>query len=141
MAIVYCDSVDGIVPAQLGGFFEGWPNPPSAETHLRLLQGSDAIVLALDDDINVVVGFITAVTDGVLMAFIPLLEVLPVYRGQGIGQELTRRLLGRLSDYYAVDLLCDPALQPFYRALGMQPTTGMALRRYAFQSGRPEAPV
>lgn len=138
MAIVYRESADGIIPAQLGGFFEGWPNPPSAETHLRLLRGSDVVILALDEDANAVVGFITAVTDGVLTAFIPLLEVLAAYRGQGIGQQLTRRLLARLADYYAVDLLCDPALQPFYWALDMQPATGMCVRRYAFQSGRPE---
>lgn len=24
-----------------GGFFEGWPNPPSPETHPRILQNSD----------------------------------------------------------------------------------------------------
>ena len=61
--------------------------------------------LALDGD--AVVGFVTAASDGVLSAFIPLLEVLPAYRDRGIGAELVRRLLGQLDDLYMVDLCCD----------------------------------
>ena len=38
-------SAAGITAAQLPGFFQGWPNPPSPETHLRLLQQSDYVVL------------------------------------------------------------------------------------------------
>jgi hypothetical protein len=31
--------------------------------------------------------------------------------------------------------MCDVEFQPFYRALGMVPATGMILRRYEAQSG------
>jgi predicted N-acetyltransferase YhbS len=113
----------------------GWPNPPAPETHWRLLAGSDQVVLALDAGTGQVVGFITAVSDGVLAAYIPLLEVLPAYQRQGIGGELMRRMLAKLDQLYAVDLLCDTDLQPYYRRFGMQPATGMALRRYDHQAG------
>ena len=46
--IDYTDSLDGIEPKYLDGFFVGWPHSPSPETHLRLLVGSDHIVLAID---------------------------------------------------------------------------------------------
>ena len=36
-------TTEGISPEQLKGFFDGWPNPPSPETHLRLLKNSDEI--------------------------------------------------------------------------------------------------
>jgi ribosomal protein S18 acetylase RimI-like enzyme len=121
----------------LEGFFEGWPNPPTPETHLRLLEQSDEVILAVDGVSGEVVGFITAISDGVLAAYIPLLEVRPAYRGQGIGTALVRRMLDRLDDLYMVDLLCDPALQPFYAALGMRPATGMMVRNYEQQSGAP----
>ena len=124
----YVDSIEGITPDRLRGFFVGWPNPPSPETHLRLLANSDAVVLAIDRASGDVVGFITAISDGVLSAYIPLLEVLPAYQGRGIGQELVRRMLAKLDGLYMVDLLCDPELQPFYARLGMQPATGMMLR-------------
>ncbi len=133
--IHYRDSTQSIDPTQLQGFFVGWPNPPTPETHLRLLEGSDHIVLAVDDDTDRVVGFITAISDGVLCAYIPLLEVLPAYQGQGIGQELARRMIAKLREYYMVDLLCDPHLQPFYARLGLQPARGMLLRNYERQSG------
>jgi len=133
--IHYTSHPDNITPAQLQGFFVGWPNPPAPETHLRILQNSDEVVLALDEDTGQVVGYITAITDGVIAAYIPLLEVLPEYQGQGIGSELVRRMLDRLADFYMVDLLCDARLQPFYARFGMTPVTGMMLRRYDRQTG------
>jgi ribosomal protein S18 acetylase RimI-like enzyme len=133
--IRYTESVDGIEPQDLDGFFVGWPRPPSAETHLRLLNGSDHVILAIDEFAGRVVGFITAISDGVLSAYIPLLEVRPEYRRRGIGSELVRRMLHRLRDLYMVDLLCDADVQPFYERLGLRRMQGMALRNYDRQSG------
>ncbi len=134
--ITYTNSLKGISPSHLQGFFVGWPNPPSPETHLRLLQSSYAIVLALEGETNHAVGFVTAISDGLLSAYIPFLEVLPSYQGQGIGQELVRRMLEKLNDLYMVDLLCDAELQGFYARFGMRPASGMMLRNYERQSGQ-----
>lgn len=126
--ITYASTADAIAPDQLRGFFVGWPAAPSAERHLALLHGSHAVELAFDGD--AVVGFVTAVSDGVLSAFIPLLEVLPEYQHQGIGTELVRRLLGQIDDLYMVDLCCDADLEPFYNALGFETLErGMGIRR------------
>ena len=88
--ISYTDTVAGITPDRLQGFFVGWPNPPSPETHLEILQGSSNFVLAIDDETGNVVGFVSAVSDGVLSAYIPLLEVLPSYQNRGIGTALSQ---------------------------------------------------
>ena len=134
--ISFVESPESIQVEQLSrGFFEYWPNPPSPETHLTLLRESDAVVLALDESSRTVVGFITAISDGVLAAYIPLLEVVPEYRDRGIGKELVRRMLERLDDLYMVDLLCHPSLQGFYQSLGMEPAVGMIRRRYDRQDG------
>ena len=133
--IRYIDSIDGITETQLSGFFEGWPDPPSAATHVRILKGSHTVVLAIDDDESRVVGFVTAVSDGVLAAYIPLLEVLPEYRRQGIGGELVRRAMESLDGLYMVDLVCDPDMKRFYSRFGMKPAHAMAIRRYERQSG------
>src|SRR5437016_2719766 len=117
--IQYRDNLEGITPDLLRGFFVGWTNPPSADTHLSLLRSSDRVELAIDDGTGGVVGFATALTDQVLSAYIPLLEVLPEYQNQGIGRELVSRLLIRLNHLYMIDLLCDPDVQPFYDRLGM----------------------
>lgn len=134
--IIYTDSLESITPEKLAGFFVGWPDPPSPETHLDLLRGSAAIVLALDGESGQVIGFVTAISDGVLTAFIPLLEVLPAFQGQGIGSELVRRLLDRLAHLYAVDLVCDADLQPFYERFDFRPYSAMIRRRYERQSGQ-----
>jgi ribosomal protein S18 acetylase RimI-like enzyme len=113
----YVGSPDQIRAEQLaGGFFVDWPVRPTPQRHLELLRRSYAVELALDR--AQVVGFATAISDGVVSAYIPLLEVLPDYQGQGIGTELIRRLLVRLEGLYMVDLSCDAALQPFYERLG-----------------------
>jgi len=135
--IKYVHTTEEIKPEQLQGFFEGWPNPLTPETHLKLLAESDEIMLAMDDQTEKVVGFITAITDRVLSAYIPLLEVLPEYRKKGIGRELVRRMLARLKDFYMIDLTCEPELRPFYAKLGMRPATGMMIRNYDRQSGAP----
>ncbi|MBW2621322.1 MAG: GNAT family N-acetyltransferase [Deltaproteobacteria bacterium] len=83
-----------------------------------------------------VMGFVTAISDGILSACIPLLEVLPEYQSQGIGLELMKRIIAEYKDFYMMDLTCGPETQPFYTRLGMAPATGMMIRRYDRQSGR-----
>jgi ribosomal protein S18 acetylase RimI-like enzyme len=134
--ISYRESADGLTEEHLQGrFFVGWPNPPSPATHLRILQGSDHVVVAVDDATGLVVGFVTAVSDGVLAAFIPNLEVDPAHQRRGIGTELMRRVLAQMNHLYSIDLLCDEELQPYYERLGMRRATGMVVRNYDRQSG------
>ena len=86
-------------------------------------------------------GYITALSDGVLSSYIPHLEVLPAHRRQGIGSQLVRELLDQLDGIYMVDLMCDPDVQPFYQALGLQPSSGMIRRNYGAQDGLPPRTV
>lgn len=131
----YRTSTDGLTPANLeGNFFEGWLDPPDAATHLRILENSDHVVLAVYGD--QVIGFITALSDGVLSAFITLLEVLPEYQGRGIGHSLMNKIMEEIGDIYMVDLVCDANLSRFYAELGFATTTGMSRRDYRMQSGR-----
>jgi ribosomal protein S18 acetylase RimI-like enzyme len=129
--ITYAESVAGVTAEQLSGFFVGWTSPPAAAQHLELLSGSSHVVLALNGE--KVVGFINAISDGVLSAYIPLLEVLPGQQGQGIGGELVRRMLEQLSGLYMIDVLCDEDVLPFYEKQGMSRATGAIFRNYDWQ--------
>jgi ribosomal protein S18 acetylase RimI-like enzyme len=135
--INYVDSVTNIGAEQLTGFFAEWPNKPTPETLLRILRGSDHVVLAVDATTNQVVGYITAISDGVSAAYIPHLEVRHDQRGEGIGSELVRRMLDQLRHLYMIDLTCDPDVQSFYQRLGLRPSTGMFIRNYERQSCDP----
>lgn len=136
MKLKYVQTLEGIHPDMLkGGFFVNWPNPPTPETHYQLLKNSYRVVLALDKKSQQVVGFINAISDGVLSAYIPLLEVLPEYQNQGIGKTLVKKMLDQLKHLYMIDLLCDENLQGYYEKLGMNKAQGMMIRNYKNQSG------
>lgn len=75
--MIYKNSLDEVSSDMLDGFFVDWLNPPNPQTHLKLLKNSSKVVIAIDNNTNQVVGFITVISDGVLSAYIPLLEVLP----------------------------------------------------------------
>lgn len=134
--ISYRHGLDGITAAHLNGFFEGWPSPPTADALLAALRDSSHAILAVDED-GTVVGFINALTDGRLAAYIPLLEVRTSHRGSGIGTELVRRMLGVLDDVYMTDLVCDDDLVPFYERLGLVRLAGMARRNHRASILRP----
>jgi GNAT superfamily N-acetyltransferase len=114
----------------LQGFFQDWRKPCTPEEHLQIFNGSNFFLLAIDAEVNRVVGFVTVLTDGVQAVFIPLLEVLPEYQGQGIGSELVKRVLDKYKHIPSIDLTCDPELQGFYKRFGMMPSVGMIVRNY-----------
>lgn len=118
------------------GFFDGWPNPPNKDKHRLILEESYKSMVAIDNKTDKIIGFINAISDGVLAAYIPLLEVLPNYQNQGIGSELVKRILLELKDLYMVDLCCDKELVPYYEKHGMFHSHGMIYRNYDSQNGR-----
>lgn len=134
--ITYRDNLENIKAEDLEGFFVGWPNPPQPETHYKILEQSSYIWLAIDEESGKVVGFINAVSDKVLSAYIPLLEVLPDYQGKGIGGELVKAMIDTTKELYMVDLLCDKDLLPFYERFNMFKGQGALLRNYSRQSGK-----
>jgi GNAT superfamily N-acetyltransferase len=135
--IRFTEDLTGTDEGMLGGFFVGWPQPPSPAQHLAVLRGSYRAVLAVDDQARQVAGFVNMISDGVLTAFVPWLEVLPGYQGQGIGTTLMERVLAGCEGFYSIDLMCDQALHPFYARLGLVPLTGAGLRHRAALRGTP----
>ena len=133
--IQYTSDIDLVTEEMLqDGFFVDWPNPPSPAAHLRILHGAYIAWVAIDTTSNNVVGFINAISDGVLSAYIPLLEVLPQYQKHGIGKELVSRMLESLKGLYMIDLLCDEDMQGYYAQFGMHKATGMCARNYDRQN-------
>lgn len=128
--IKYIDKVEGVKPEKLKGFFVGWSNPPSPDEHLEILKNSDYVILAVDEKSRNVVGFINALSDKTLYSYIPLLEVLPEYQGQGIAIELMNLMLKKLKQYYAIDVCCDEELASFYKKFNFNKVAGMIKRNY-----------
>ena len=127
--------LDWLKPVDLQGFFVGWPDAPSPETHLRILRNSHRVVLAIDEASGRPVGFINALSDGILAAYIPLLAVLPEWQDRGIGRRLVERMCREYEDLYMLDLCCDAELASFYEPLGFEEVTGIIRRHYEHQAG------
>ena len=136
MNIEYKKDLDGITEDMLEGFFAGWPNPPNPATHLQILKNSYRIVVAVDKNTNKVVGFINAISDGILTAYIPLLEVIEPYKSKGIGYELVKRMLEECSSLYMIDICHDAELAPYYAKFGAYKGGASVFRNFAAQSGK-----
>ena len=106
--VTYQNDLKGISLAMLSGFFVGWPEPPSDQKLLKILQNSAYICLAIKD--NQVIGFITAISDKTISAYIPLLEVLLDYQRKQIGKLLVSNMLKQVAHLYMADLCCDDDL-------------------------------
>ncbi len=123
--VTYSDLTDGLEASQLRGFYEDWPLV-DAEHHLRLLKSAPYVVVARFE--QEIVGFGVAVTDGVLSAHIPFLEVRPDFRGQGIGREIARLLLMKI-DLPQISVAGGTELREFFVEMGFSAKTMMIRRR------------
>jgi GNAT superfamily N-acetyltransferase len=134
--IKYQYNLDNITPSMLEGFFAEWGSIfPSKEKHFAILKNSTYVVLAVDDKLNRVVGFINAISDKILSVYIPLLEVLPAYKIKGIGQELVKRLMEQIRDFYMIDLTCDEKHNSFYERFGMRKYNHVMIRNHDKRGG------
>lgn len=116
------------------GFFEGWPSHPDKATHRRILKAAYKSIVAIDTESNTIIGFINIISDGIMSAYIPLLEVIPQYRKKGIGKKLMELAIAECSNLYMIDLSCDENLVGFYNKFNMYKGYNMLLRNYNRQS-------
>ena len=128
--IRYINSAETIEPTQLSGFFVDWSNHPSTNRHLEILRASHGVELALDTSTNQVVGFINVISDGIFTGYIPLLEVLPEFQGQGIGKKLIDHITARYENLYMLDVCCDESVEQLYASKEFVKVSGMVHRNY-----------
>lgn len=117
-------------PADHAKFFVGWPVKPSYELVMKHFEASHPLFLLNKN--SDVVGFISALTDHALYAFIALLEVRKSEQGKGYGKFLVAEMLKSLDGIYAIDLVCDAELDGFYETFGFTRWNAMIQRNREF---------
>lgn len=127
----YTDTVSLFSAEQFAGFCVGWKEPLSPERLYKVLQQSAYVVIAYDAENRLPVGFINAISDRELTAYIPMLEVLPAYQKQGTGKKLVELMLEKLEHLYMIDLCCDEHLEKFYNSFNFSGVKGMVRRNYS----------
>jgi len=74
--------------------------------------------------------FVVCISDGILTAYIPLLEVLPEYQGKGIGTKLVKLILEETSELYMIDISHDEDKTSFYARFGLHKGVMSFFRNY-----------
>lgn len=133
--ITYSIDKNDLKNLDIQNFFEGWPNKPDENILRKSIENATYTVLAIDAENNKLAGYITALSDNVLSAYIPFLEVRPEYQHNRIGHTLVKKILSQLDHLYMIDLICDNELADFYKEAGFVSWHGMIKRNYANQSG------
>lgn len=95
-----------------------WGRGRPRERVQRTVDGSTRVVGLYDGDQQI--GFARAVSDGVTVAYLADVYVLPAYRGRGLGLELVREIVeGGEADWAEVRWLLHTAdAQGLYRKIG-----------------------
>jgi GNAT superfamily N-acetyltransferase len=104
----------------------GWSRPVS-EGDLADVLGSGPAVGAWDGEVPV--GFVRALSDGHLAAYVEDVMVREGYRGSGVGEELMARLLREVGDVANVSLFCEPPVASFYERSGFRRTSYALMQR------------
>ena len=103
----------------------GWAKHRSMEGVRSMVEGTSLMVGAWEGDR--LVGFSRAMTDGIYRALIDDVIVEESRRGEGIGSDLTRKLIGKLADVEEVFLHCGEGVVPFYERHRFERSKGVVM--------------
>ena len=100
---------------------EWWSSTRTLSEVKSVIEGSDLVLTALDED-QQVVAFTRVLTDGIFKAVLFDVIVRADYRGTGIGATLINKVRQHptLSDVKSLELYCPDHVSGFYTKLGFK---------------------
>jgi GNAT superfamily N-acetyltransferase len=119
MAIEWTESIDGLDWAELSALYRAAPLGDKSPDDLRLVfTNSTFRCLAYDEGRLVAVG--RALADGLEVAYLADIAVLPSHQGRGLGAGVVSRLLERCKGHRKILLYAVPGREGLYRKLGFR---------------------
>ena len=106
-----------------------WAIGRSRETVERLIREASRVVGVYDGDRQI--GFCRAFTDGLALAYLADVYVLPEYRGRGLGEELVREMVENGPFAHVKWILHTEDMHPLYRKFGFTEPNYKLLERPA----------
>jgi len=104
-----------------------WAKGRPLETVERLLREASRVVGLYDRDRQI--GFCRSFTDGLALAYLADVYVLPEYRGRGLGEELVREMVENGPFAHVKWLLHTEDMHPLYRKFGFAEPNYKVLER------------
>jgi GNAT superfamily N-acetyltransferase len=126
------DDKDRIDAAEVHRFLSEdayWAIGRPRETVDRLIREASRVVGAYDGDRQI--GFCRAFTDGLALAYLADVYVLPEYRGRGLGEELVREMVENGPFAHVKWILHTEDMHPLYRKFGFTEPNYKVLERPA----------
>jgi GNAT superfamily N-acetyltransferase len=106
-----------------------WAIGRSRDTVGRLIREASRVVGLYDGDRQI--GFCRAFTDGLALAYLADVYVLPEYRGRGLGEELVREMVENGPFQHVKWILHTEDMHPLYRKFGFSEPNYKVLERPA----------
>jgi GNAT superfamily N-acetyltransferase len=106
-----------------------WAIGRPRETVERLIREASRVVGVYDGDRQI--GFCRAFTDGLALAYLADVYVLPEYRGRGLGEELVREMVEHGPFAHVKWILHTEDMHPLYRKFGFSEPNYKVLERPA----------
>lgn len=104
-----------------------WAAGRPRETQDRLIRDASRVVGLYDGERQI--GFCRAFTDGVSIAYLADVYVLPSYRGRGLGEELVREMVENGPYANVKWILHTEDMHPLYRKVGFEDPNYKVLER------------
>ena len=104
----------------------GWSRPANEEELREVLEAGPAVG-AWDGER--LVGFVRALSDGHLAAYVEDVMVHKDYRRSGVGERIMSRLLGEIRQSANVSLFCEQPVARFYERNGFRATSYVLMQR------------
>jgi ribosomal protein S18 acetylase RimI-like enzyme len=104
----------------------GWTRPASEEALAEVLKAGPAVGAWNRDKL---VGFVRALSDGHLVAYVEDVMVHEGYRHSGVGRKLMVRLLEEIGSVAKVNLFCEAPVVRFYEGSGFRQTSYLLMQR------------
>jgi GNAT superfamily N-acetyltransferase len=126
------DDKDRIDAAEVHRFLSEdayWAIGRPRETVDRLIREASRVVGVYDGDRQI--GFCRAFTDGLALAYLADVYVLPEYRGRGLGEELVREMVENGPFAHVKWILHTEDMHPLYRKFGFTEPNYKVLERPA----------
>jgi ribosomal protein S18 acetylase RimI-like enzyme len=117
-----------ILPRAVRELYEhvGWTRPASDEALAEVMKAGPAVG-AWDGE--KLVGFVRALSDGHLVAYVEDVMVHEEYRRSGVGEKLMARLLEEIGSVAKVNLFCEEPVVRFYEGSSFQQTSYVLMQR------------
>jgi len=94
----------------------GWDSGKHPDRLLEAMKGAHAVFSARDD--GRLVGVVSAISDGAMVAYIPYMLVRPGWQGKGVGRALLEKARAHYADLPRLALISYDAATGFYEKCG-----------------------